>query len=224
MLKDPKTEAFAGEFFGQWLRYRDYLSKDTIPATAFPGYDDHVAAGVFRRGTDAWLIAYLIPAGPETIDELLHSDATFVNATLARFYGGTIEMQYRRLSTERADNLKRRGLPTPTDPNADWYRVEGLRSAGRGGMFGMPVILTTNSAGQRTSPVKRGFWVVHRNARCTVSLLPTCYTGSDCARVAEDGKGKLEDDSRDVGPTHDESAMCDVPRPLRRPRPDTGRL
>jgi hypothetical protein len=95
------------------------------------------------------------------VGELLHGDATFVNAPLARFYGGPIEAQYRRRSAERSDILKRRGQPTPADANSDWYRVEGLHGIGRGGVFGMPVILTTNSAGQRTSPVKRGFWVVH---------------------------------------------------------------
>ena len=158
MLKDPKTEAFAREFFGQWLRYRDYLSKDAIPAGAFPGYDDVLRRSFFEEPTQ--LITDLIQQDRD-VGELLHGDATFVNAPLARFYGGPIEAQYRRLSAERADDLKRRGLPPSTDPNADWYRVEGMRGLGRGGVFGMPVILTTNSAGQRTSPVKRGFWVVH---------------------------------------------------------------
>jgi hypothetical protein len=158
MLKDPKTEAFAREFFGQWLRYRDYLSKDTIPTGAFPGYDDSFRQAIFEEPTR--LITHLIRQDRE-VDELLHGDATFVNETLARFYGGSIETQFRRLSAEWADDLKRRGLPASTDPKADWYRVEGLRSIGRGGLFGMPIILATNSAGQRTSPVKRGFWVVH---------------------------------------------------------------
>ncbi|HEX3147870.1 MAG TPA: DUF1592 domain-containing protein [Gemmataceae bacterium] len=158
MLKDPKSAAFAREFFGQWLRYRDYLSKDAIPAGAFPGYDDSLRRAFFEEPTR--LITDLIQQDRD-VDELLHGDATFVNAPLAQFYGGSIETQYRRLSTERAEDRKRRGLPAPTDANADWYRVDGLRSLGRGGVFGIPVILTTNSAGQRTSPVKRGFWVVH---------------------------------------------------------------
>jgi hypothetical protein len=51
MMKDPKIEAFSREFFGQWLRYRDYLAKDTIPANTFPGYDASCASDV--RGTDA---------------------------------------------------------------------------------------------------------------------------------------------------------------------------
>jgi hypothetical protein len=142
MMKDPKIEAFSREFFGQWLRYRDYLAKDTIPANTFPGYDAALREAMFEEPTR--LITHLIRQD-EPVDELLHSDATFVNETLARFYGGTIEKQFL---------LKRK-------EKADWHCVEGLRSIGRGGLFGMPVILAKNSAGQRTSPVKRGFWVVH---------------------------------------------------------------
>ncbi|MBI3822986.1 MAG: DUF1592 domain-containing protein [Planctomycetes bacterium] len=142
MMKDPKIEAFSREFFGQWLRYRDYLAKDTIPANVFPGYDAALREAMFEEPTR--LITHLIQQN-EPVDELLHSDATFVNETLARFYGGAIEKQF---------NLKRKD-------KTDWHRVEGLRSIGRGGLFGMPVILAKNSAGQRTSPVKRGFWVVH---------------------------------------------------------------
>jgi Protein of unknown function (DUF1592)/Protein of unknown function (DUF1588)/Protein of unknown function (DUF1587)/Protein of unknown function (DUF1585)/Protein of unknown function (DUF1595) len=142
MMKDPKIEAFSREFFGQWLRYRDYLSKDTISAKTFPGYDVALREAMFEEPTR--LITHLIQQN-EPVDELLHSNATFVNETLARFYGGGLEKQFL---------LKRKD-------KTEWLRVEGLRSIGRGGLFGMPVILAKNSAGERTSPVKRGFWVVH---------------------------------------------------------------
>ncbi len=141
MMKDLKIEAFSREFFGQWLRYRDHLAKDPIPANTFPGYDARLRQAMFEEPTR--LVTHLIQ-NDESIDELLHSDATFVNEPLARFYGGTLEQQFRK-----------RGV------NSDWHRVEGLKNIGRGGLFGMPVILAANSVGQRTSPVKRGFWVVH---------------------------------------------------------------
>jgi hypothetical protein len=155
MMRDPKIESFAREFFGQWLRYRDYLSTDPIPAGTIPGYDAALRQAMFEEPTR--LITYLI-RDDKNIDELLHSDATFVNETLAKYYGGRVESQFR---SQRAEDLKRRGPSVPVDPKADWYRVEGIMSIGRGGLFGMPVILSKNSAGQRTSPVKRGFWVVH---------------------------------------------------------------
>jgi hypothetical protein len=146
MMKDPKIEAFSREFFGQWLRYRDYLAKDPIPPKTFPGYDAALRQAMFEEPTR--LITHLIQQN-EPVDELLHSDATFVNERLARFYGGSLEQQFRKLAGSASDGLR------------GWHRVEGLRSIGRGGLFGMPVILAGNSVGQRTSPVKRGFWVVH---------------------------------------------------------------
>jgi hypothetical protein len=158
MMKDPKAEAFAREFFGQWLRYRDYLAKDPIPANTFPGYDAALRSAMFEEPTR--LITHLLHHD-EPVSELLHSDATFVNETLARFYGGAIENQYRRLYAERGEELKRQGLSTVRDPKSEWHRALGLRGIGRGGLFGMPVILAKNSVGQRTSPVKRGFWVAH---------------------------------------------------------------
>src|SRR5581483_9951658 len=43
-----------------------------------------------------------------------------------------------------------------------WELAAGLHEKGRGGLLGMALILTKNSQPQRTSPVKRGFWVVHK--------------------------------------------------------------
>jgi hypothetical protein len=79
------------------------------------------------------------------ITELLDSDLTFVNGALAKHYGGEIARQYSGASANPAD----------------WHRVSGLREMGRGGLLGMAVVLTKTSKGERTSPVKRGFWAVH---------------------------------------------------------------
>ncbi len=156
MRKNSKIEAFAREFFGQWLRYRDYLSKDPIPPGTFPGYDTALRQSMFEEPTK--LITHLIQYD-EPVRELLHGDVTFVNEPLAKYYGGSIENQFRRLFNERAADLRSQGQPRNVQD--EWFRVEGMRSIGRGGLFGMPVILAKNSVGQRTSPVKRGFWVVH---------------------------------------------------------------
>ncbi len=142
MLNDPRMDAFGREFFGQWLRYRDYLSKDAINAPAFPGYDEPLRQAMFDEPVH--LATYLIRED-KPITALLNSDTTFVNGVLARHYGGEIERQYKRVAT---------------DP-AQWHRVEGLRNQGRGGLFGMGVVLTKSSKGERTSPIKRGFWAVH---------------------------------------------------------------
>jgi hypothetical protein len=142
MLADPRIDALAREFFGQWLRYRDYLSKDAIHAASFPGYDDALRQAMFEEPRR--LATYLIQQD-KPVTDLLNSDQTFVNGVLARHYGGAIAEQYLRQSANPAQ----------------WRRVSGLRESGRGGLFGMGVILTKTSKGERTSPVKRGFWTVH---------------------------------------------------------------
>ena len=43
-----------------------------------------------------------------------------------------------------------------------WVRVDNARDYGRGGLIPMAVFLTKNAPGLRTSPVKRGYWVVRR--------------------------------------------------------------
>src|SRR5439155_11672391 len=47
-------------------------------------------------------------------------------------------------------------------PRDDWMHVEDAQRYGRGGRLPMAVFLTKNAPGLRTSPVKRGYWVVRR--------------------------------------------------------------
>ena len=75
------------------------------------------------------------------VDEFLDGRHTFVNPALARHYG----------------------MPEPDRAG----RTRGCASTtpiryGRGGLLPMAVFLTKNSPGLRTSPVKRGYWVVRR--------------------------------------------------------------
>lgn len=136
MIRDPKVSRFALEFFGQWLGYRDFLKQESVNRQVFPAFDDALKNAMFEEPTR--LIADLIETD-RPITELLSGDATFVNKRLAQHYGLPF--------TGKAD---------------EWVRIEGLHEKGRGGILGMAVILTKNSQPQRTSPVKRGFWVVHK--------------------------------------------------------------
>ncbi|MFO0804355.1 MAG: DUF1592 domain-containing protein [Gemmataceae bacterium] len=136
MVKDPKVSRFALEFFGQWFGHRDFLTQESVNRMAFPAFDDALKAAMFEEPTR--LIAHLIQNDKPILD-LLNGDSTMVNAKLAKHYG----------------------LPF-TGGSDDWQVVNGMRATGRGGVLGMAVFLTKNSQPQRTSPVKRGFWVVHK--------------------------------------------------------------
>lgn len=134
MAKDPKVSRFALEFFGQWLGYHDFPAQEAVSREAFPAFDDALKQAMFEEPTR--VIADMIQ-NDRPITDLLQGDATFVNGKLAQHYGLKVS-------------------------SGDWQRVDGLHALGRGGVLGMAVILTKNSQPQRTSPVKRGFWVVHK--------------------------------------------------------------
>src|SRR6185295_11018945 len=72
--------------------------------------------------------------------DFLYADRTFVNQALARHYG----------------------MPDRPSRPEEWLRVDDARRYGRGGLLPMSVFLTKNAPGLRTSPVKRGYWVVRR--------------------------------------------------------------
>lgn len=141
MLQDPKVSGFALEFFGQWLRYRDFLSQESVDRRVFPAFNDDLKQAMFEEPTR--LVTHLIQHNLPVTD-VLYGDATFVNKALAAHY----DWPYR---------------PAEGRPGeGEWQKVDGTQQRGRGGVLGMAVFLTTNSQPQRTSPVKRGFWVVHK--------------------------------------------------------------
>ena len=149
MLMHPHIENFAREFFGQWLRYRDYLQKDTINAEAFGGYDEDLRRAIFEEPVK--LLTHLIQRD-RPITELLTSDVTYVNDVLARHYGGVIDKKYKQVFSNPVGD----GIPLNT-----WRMVSGISEDGRQGLMSMAIVLTKNSKGERTSPVKRGFWIAH---------------------------------------------------------------
>jgi hypothetical protein len=51
-------------------------------------------------------------------------------------------------------------MPVPDTRPGEWTRVEDAGPYDRGGLLPMAVFLTKNAPGLRTSPVKRGNWVV----------------------------------------------------------------
>ena len=72
--------------------------------------------------------------------DLLYGNYTFVNPPLARHYG----------------------MPEVAGDVNTWVRVDDAGKYGRGGILPMAVFMTANSPGLRTSPVKRGNWVVQK--------------------------------------------------------------
>jgi hypothetical protein len=131
MLDDPRADALVANFAGQWLQLRN-LQRSSPDLMEFPEFDDGLRQG-FRRETEL-LFASLLRENRSVLD-LLQADYTFVNERLARHYGisGVTGSHFRRVAVV---NEARRGL------------------------FGHGSMLLVTSHPNRTSPVKRGKWVL----------------------------------------------------------------
>lgn len=131
MLLDPKAKALAENFAGQWLELRS-LDVRTPDQQLFPQYDDGLKAAM-RTETEMFFAN--IVSEDRSIFDLLSADFTFANEKLAKLYG-----------------LK--------DVSGNEFRRVSLAGTERGGILTQASILTVTSNPNRTSPVKRGKWIL----------------------------------------------------------------
>ena len=137
MLKDPRVRGLAVEFGANWLDFRRFEQHNGVDRGRFPAFDNTLRAAMFEEPVRLLTDVF---RRDRPFADLLHGRDTFVNAPLARHYGLALG---------------------ETDADG-WAHVADARAAGRGGLLPMGVFLTANSPGLRTSPVKRGNWVVKR--------------------------------------------------------------
>jgi mono/diheme cytochrome c family protein len=131
MLKDDRSSALAANFAGQWLRLRNVTG--AFPNDAlFPNFSDNLRQD-FVKETELFFGS--IVKENRSVVELLTADYTFLNETLAKFYG---------IPTIHGNEFRR---VTLTDPN-------------RFGLLGKASFLTVTSYPNRTSPVGRGKWIL----------------------------------------------------------------
>lgn len=130
MLTDPKSRALVDDFAGQWLQLRD-VSRLEPDRDKFPNFDDELRAAM-RRETEIFFENMI--REDRNVLEFLTADFTFVNERLARHYGieGVNGQEFRRVSLD----------------------------ASRSGILTHAGILMLTSNPTRTSPVKRGKWIL----------------------------------------------------------------
>lgn len=131
MLDDPKSQAFVKNFVGQWLGLRK-LKEMEPDEELFPEYTAELA-GILPRETE--LLFEEILRQDRSVLEFLTADYTYVNEKLAQHYG------------------------IPDVKGQEFQRVS-LQEMPRRGFISHAGILTLTSYPDRTSPVKRGEWVL----------------------------------------------------------------
>lgn len=158
MLRDPRSEALIQNFSGQWLQTRDIekvpinaravLEREMDPANLpkpgevrRPGNRPRVQFDESLRKalrSEADLYFGYIVREDRNVLELIDSNYTFLNARLAQYYG------MKDIGVE-GDAFRKVTLP-PHSP--------------RGGVLTMASVLAVTSNPTRTSPVKRGLFIL----------------------------------------------------------------
>lgn len=155
MLEDPKSDALLTGFFAQWLGLRN-LNKIEVDANKFPYWSDRLRAAMIRE-TELFCRS-MIREGK--IADLLSADYTHVNPRLAEYYGIDFEGRdpaemYRRRPGRKGNEQRRQGLYEEEDK---WIRVP--LPANRRGILTHAASLALTSNPTRSSPVKRGKWIL----------------------------------------------------------------
>ena len=136
MLQDPRAEALTQNFALQWLNLR-LLDTTSPDPKVFNGFDDRLKADM-RRETEMFFAA--IVKEDRSIVDFLRADFTFVNERLAKHYG--------------LDNKNKEPI------SGDDFRRVSLTGSPRRGVLSQGSVLTLTSNPERTSPVKRGKWIL----------------------------------------------------------------
>ncbi len=144
MLKDEKAKAFTKHFTGQWLQARDVESvpinaRVVLGPSAPRNRDGRIEFdGQFRRWMRAETEMYFehVIREDRSVLELIDSDYTFLNEKLAQHYG---------VDGVKGENLRLVKLPPDSV---------------RGGILTQGTVLAVTSNPTRTSPVKRGLFIL----------------------------------------------------------------
>jgi len=173
MLTDPRSRALVDNFAGQWLQLRD-ISRLQPDRDKFPSFDDELRAAM-RRETELFFENMI--REDRNVLEFLNADFTFVNERLAKHYG--------------IEDIT----------GAEFQRV--ALAAGRRGVLTHAGILMLTSNPTRTSPVKRGKWILDN-----ILAEPPPPPPANVPELSEDGEtlGSL----REQMEQHRENPACAV--------------
>ena len=149
MIRDRKSDRFVSSFAGQWLRSRDIQGAAKKPylvlganAELFGIRNKKEADAFFNGGTrqamrqETEMMFEYVLREDRSVLEFLTADYTFLNESLARTY---------QIDGVKGKEMRRVELP-PDSP--------------RGGILGQGTFLVLTSNKTRTSPVKRGLFVL----------------------------------------------------------------
>jgi uncharacterized protein DUF1592/uncharacterized protein DUF1588/uncharacterized protein DUF1595/uncharacterized protein DUF1587/uncharacterized protein DUF1585 len=135
MWSDSKASAFATRFPGMWLNTQNITISKAPDPTIFPAFNADLQTAM-QNETAAYMNEFI--TGDENFFDFIDAKFTYVNQTLATFYG------------------------IPGTFGTQMTRVDLTGNTERGGILTQGAFLTVTAAPDRTSPVLRGAWVMSR--------------------------------------------------------------
>lgn len=151
MLQDPRSRRFSEQFFGQWFGFHKFDQHAQVDRVRFPEFTPALSAALYEEA-----VAFFehITKQRRPVDEILNANYSFLNDALARHYQ----------------------TATPA-PLGDKIRIHRHPSGTASGLLRLGAVLTKTSTPLRTSPVKRGDWIL-RNVLGTPPPPPPPDAGS----------------------------------------------
>jgi mono/diheme cytochrome c family protein len=131
MLADEKSRSLVENFAGQWLQLRN-LKLAAPDKGKYPAFDEALRQAM-QKETELFFTSVM--REDRSVLEFLSADYTFLNERLAAHYG-------------------------VADVKGEEFRRVSLDPEQRGGVLTQASVLTVTSNPTRTSPVKRGKWVL----------------------------------------------------------------
>jgi hypothetical protein len=133
MIASPKIQAMADGFAMQWLELERLKTRQPDP-TLFPTYSEDLRDDMLTE-TKMFFMDFV--RGSQSAAGMLNAPYSFVNERLAKHYG-------------------------LSGVTGNLFRKVDLSKTGRAGLLTQASILTVTSNPTRTSPVKRGKWVLEQ--------------------------------------------------------------
>ena len=174
MLQDPKASALVENFAGQWLQLRN-LKTASPDKALFPAFDEPLREAM-QNESEHFFAAVM--REDKSILDFIDCDYTFLNERLARHYQ----------------------IPAIT---GDEFRLVRLKGGRRGGLVTQASVLTVTSNATRTSPVKRGKWVLEQ-----ILGTPPPAPPANVPLLAEDKKAVLSGTLRQRMEQHRSNPSC----------------
>ena len=172
MLKDPKANALAENFAGQWLQIRS-LESAKPDRDRFPDFDDYLRMSM-RQETE--LFFENMVHDDRSVVDLLVGKYSFLNERLANFYG----------------------IPGVEGPA---FRRVDLVNTPRAGILTQASVLTVTSYPNRTSPVLRGKWILENILNAPPPAPPPGVPALDVSTVGTNASLRQQLEAHRKNPT-----------------------